>query len=150
MGEPILSGAEYYTSGDWDGSSSQIIFSKDNVQLYDILNTLQVGDSVNVFYTTSYLGYGWEVRKDTTLIGITEDEKNHIFSMSGGWTGTDVNGAGAVLGQPSGGPIRFESSFITNGSVPLESGQALIYDKTTETWRPENVSLNIGLLPTLP
>jgi hypothetical protein len=36
------------------------------------------------------------------------------------------------------------------GEEPIKTGQALIYNQTTETWSPENVSLNIGLLPTLP
>ena len=152
---PTLSGSQYYCEGPTTGPSSTIFFSKDNTQLYDILNTLEVGEALNVFYYTSYVGYGWEVRKDTTFMALGvqgSNTDNWAFVMSGGWTGIDVNGFSAVPGQPTGGLIRFESAFITNGSVPLESGQALIYDKTTESWRPEDIAteLNISALPTLP
>ena len=148
---PTLSGTEYYCGGT--GGNAVIWFSKENTQLYDILSTLEVGDDLNVFYNTSYNGYGLSVRKDTTFVALgvqAPNTANWAFTMSGGWTGDVVNGSGSVSGQPSGGDIRFESAFIDNGSLPLESGQALIYDQTTETWRPEDVKLNISALPLLP
>jgi hypothetical protein len=42
------------------------------------------------------------------------------------------------------------SPLITNGEEPVRTGQALIYDQTTESWRPEDVKLNISALPLLP
>ena len=42
--------------------------------------------------------------------------------------------------------------FAYNGQAPITTGQALIYDQTTEKWRPEDIAaeLNISALPTLP
>jgi hypothetical protein len=148
---PTLKGGEFFCG--LTGGNAAIWFSKENTQLYDILKTLKVGEPLNIFYNTSYVGYGWEVRKDTTFVDLgvlSTNEDNWAFVVSGDWTGVDNNGFSTIPGQPSGGPIRFESDFITNGSVPLESGQALIYDKTTERWRPEDVKLNISALPLLP
>jgi hypothetical protein len=49
-------------------------------------------------------------------------------------------------------PIKIKSAFITNGQAPITTGQALIYDQTTEKWRPEDIAteLTISALPTLP
>jgi hypothetical protein len=57
------------------------------------------------------------------------------------------NVPGAVLGDY---PVVFKSPLITNGQLPITTGQALIYDQTTKTWRPEDVKLNISALPSLP
>ena len=43
-----------------------------------------------------------------------------------------------------------KSPFISNGFKPITTGQAIVYDQTTATWRPEDVTLNISSYPTLP
>ena len=49
-------------------------------------------------------------------------------------------------------PMVIKSPNISNGFAPITTGQALIYDQTTEKWRPEDIAteLNISALPTLP
>ena len=142
---PTLSGSEFFCGTT--GSNAVIWFSKENTQLYDILNTLEVGDALNVFYGTSFSGYGWNLRKDTTFVALgvqSPNTANWAFVMSGGWTGIAYEDIGqAIPGKPTRGPIRFESSFIDNGSLPLESGQALVYNKETKKWRPQLVDLKV-------
>ena len=138
---PVLSGSEYFCG--MNGNNAVIWFSKENRQLYDILSTLEVGNALSVFYSTSYGGYGWNLRKDTTFVdlGFNSYIDNWAVVVSGNWTGIAYEDIGQdVPGQPDSGPIRFESAFITNGSEPIKDGQALIYDKTTDKWRPEDIS----------
>lgn len=61
----------------------------------------------------------------------------------------DATYAPAVTGDY---PLVLKSPHIADGYRPITSGQTLVYDETTRTWRPEDIAsaLNISALPTLP
>lgn len=135
-----FSGTEY-TSGS--NTNLYFVWPKTNTQVYDVLSQLSAGDPLTVCYYSS--------------VGTVYTELETTFSSLGNNGGAvdswhltlGDNVPAAVLGNY---PVVFKSPLITNGQLPITTGQALIYDQTTETWRPEDIAaeLNISALPALP
>jgi hypothetical protein len=134
-----FSGTEYTSGNGTNGL--YFVFPKTNTQVYDILSELTDGDPVTVCFYSSVGTVYTELETTFTNIGNNGGTVPSWFVQFGDSV------PGAVIGDY---PTVFKSSFITNGQAPITTGQTLIYDQTTEKWRPEDVSLNIGSLPTLP
>jgi hypothetical protein len=136
-----FSGTEY-TSGNGP-NGLYFVFPKTNTQVYDILSELTAGDAVTVcFYSSVGTVY---TELETTFTNLA----NNGGTVPSWLVQFGDSVPGAVIGAY---PAVFKSSFITNGQAPITTGQALIYDQTTEKWRPEDIAaeLNISALPTLP
>ena len=134
-----FSGTEY-TSGNGP-NGLYFVFPETNTQAYDILSELTAGDPVTVCFYSSVGTVYTEV--ETTFTNLANNGgtvPSWLVQFAGSFPG-------AVIGDY---PTVFKSPFITNGQAPITTGQALIYDQTTEKWRPEDVKLNISALPLLP
>jgi hypothetical protein len=133
-----FSGTEY-TSGS--NTNLYFVWPKTNTQVYDVLSQLSAGDPLTVcFYSSVGTVY---TELETTFSSLS----NNGGAVPSWYLQLGDNVPGAVLGDY---PVVFKSPLITNGQLPITTGQALIYDQTTETWRPEDVKLNISALPLLP
>jgi hypothetical protein len=88
------------------------------------------GEAVTIGERAIYDGSTWD------LAPVQPNAVNSVNSLTG-----DV-----VIG------VEQLSDFAYNGQAPITTGQALIYDQTTEKWSPEDIAaeLNISALPTLP
>ncbi len=133
-----FSGTEY-TSGS--NSSLYFVWPKTNTQVYDVLSQLSAGDPITVCYYSSVGTVYTELETTFSSLG------NNGGAVDSWYLALGDNVPGAVLGDY---PVVFKSPLITNGQAPITTGQALIYDETTEKWRPEDVKLNISALPLLP
>ena len=136
-----FSGTEYTSGNGPDGL--YFVFPKTNTQVYDILSELTDGDPVTVCFYSSVGTVYTEV--ETTFTNLANNGgtvPSWLVQFAGSFPG-------AVIGDY---PTVFKSPFITNGQAPITTGQALIYDQTTEKWRPEDIAseLNISALPALP
>ena len=136
-----FSGTEYTSGNGPDGL--YFIFPKTNTQVYDILSELTEDDPVTVCFYSSVGTVYTEVETTFTNMGNNGGTVPSWFVQFGDSV------PGAVIGDY---PAVFKSPFITNGQAPITTGQALIYDQTTEKWRPEDIAteLNISALPALP
>ena len=58
-------------------------------------------------------------------------------------------GAFSTANNPRQGdyPLVVKSAFISNGFEPIKDGQVLVYDTTTEKWRPEDIGTAVDYLP---
>lgn len=121
------------------GNELFFVFPKSNTNAYEVLSGITGQAVVICIYTAGgYVELNAVDQRGPSNNGGVTDSWNFIF------TGEI---AASLLGDY---PLVIKSAFIADGQKPLTSGQALIYDQTTEKWRPEDVSLNIGSLPTLP
>lgn len=135
-------GTEYQGVHPFQGGSAYFSFQKTpNQQFYDGISQLSSGDPIDFTWNN----VGTVTTTATAFDSMTEYK--------------DSNGVDYVrfrvqssLGSMSNGNyiLKVKSPLITNATEPLSSGQALIYDSTTNKWRPEDVSLDISSLPSLP
>ena len=144
LGPCVASNSDFegteYTSGAFP--ELYFTFPKTNTQVYDVLSELSPGDDVTVCFYSSVGSVYTEV--ETTL---------NTLGDNGGLTPSWIvsftdNFPPAVLGDY---PVIFKSSKISNGQDPITTGQAILYDQVTQTWRPQGVLLsdwsNYSLLP---
>jgi hypothetical protein len=121
-----------------------------NTEQNAVFEGLSEGNEVTVCYYTSNAG-------DNSPVYV---ETQGTFEFFGPNTGSNplqmwVRISGSFFTNPpryGDYPTVIKSPFINNGFKPITTGQALIYDQTTDTWRPEDIAaeLNISALPLLP
>ena len=133
-----LEGTAYQTT--IVGNELFFVFPKSNTNAYEVLSDLSDGDACVL---CMYSG-GVYVELNTTVQGPPSNNGGGVPSWNLQFDGEIAE---SLLGDY---PIKIKSAFIANGQSPITTGQALIYDQTTEKWRPEDVKLNISALPLLP
>ncbi len=125
-----------------------VLYLASNTAQNEVFEQLTEGDAMNISYYVNANGSITATQVDCTF-------KSFEFN-----TGSDplqswlkLEGTFSSFGTALGNyPMVITSPNISNGFKPIATGQALIYDQTTEKWRPEDIAteLNISALPALP
>ena len=147
--EPNPTNAEYQ-AGIQTNNELWILYLASNTAQNAVFERLTEGDDVTACYYVQHQQTGDPVYNEVAC----------TFQNFGPNTGSDpleswlqLNGTFASAAPIRGDyPMVIKSPFISNGFKPITTGQALIYDQTTEKWRPEDIAseLNISALPVLP
>ena len=123
-----------------------VLYLASNTAQNEVFEQLTEGDAMSVSYYVNANGDNVisEVACTFKAFGPNSgsDPLQSWLQLSGTFSSFD-----AALGDY---PMVITSPSISNGFKPITTGQALIYDQTTEKWRPEDVKLNISALPLLP
>ena len=129
----------------------QFSYSATNTEQNAVFEGLSQGNEVTVCYYTSNAGDNSPVYVETQGTFELFGPKSGPVPLLTNW----VRISGSFFNNPpkyGDFPTVIKSSFISNGFKPITTGQALVYDQTTDKWRPEDIAaeLNISALPTLP
>ncbi len=126
----ILEGTEF--SGEPDQGASYFRFRKDtNLPFFNGVSQLDDGDPIDLTWNNA-----GTMRTDSVpFLGLSESQQT---SPTGDWTLCMI-AVGSPLGTMATGDyyLSVYSPLITNGEEPIRTGQTLIYDQTTEKWRPQ-------------
>lgn len=141
----LTNSSEYHARIPLAGELWVNYLAANNSALTEALSTLTFGDELTLcFYKTDSLGDPQYVEEAGTFSILTENTGSNPLEM---WV--------VFLGPfstpyPGDYPLVVKSPHLSNGFLPIGDGQTLVYDTTTEKWRPEDVKLSISSLPTLP
>jgi hypothetical protein len=139
-------------ANNWATGEYMIMFnSTANPEAEAALSTLSPDDNLELTLTT-VTSFGGLIEQT-----ITTKFKSLSYDYPGG-EGNYKRGLMTVeyrmfnFNIDPGSSLVLKSSGIINGTRPITTGQALIYDQVTEKWRPEDIAaeLNISALPALP
>ncbi len=142
VGTQVLEGTEF--SGEPTSGGSYFRFRKEtNLPFFNGVSQLDDGDSIDLTWNNA-----GTMKTDSVFFrGLSES------GQAGGWT-LCILTVNSPLGTMATGDFYLSvySLLISNGEEPIRTGQALIYDQLTESWRPEDIAteLNISALPALP
>jgi hypothetical protein len=122
----IISSGEYYVNNI--GGYAHLWFSPSDTQVKDALNTLSVGDSVTIDYTTSHgTNQFWAVTWTTTITQLPIVDTgigNLQVKFGGGWS----------VNVPTSGSVSIYSAQMSNGTAPIANNQVLRYKTATSKW----------------
>ena len=132
------------------GSTNElwVLYLASNTAQNEVFEQLTVGDAMNIKYYVNANGDIATVEVACTFKSFGPNTNSNPLQswlkLAGSFTSFDT-----ALGNYS---MVITSPNISNGFEPITTGQALIFDRTTESWRPEDIAteLNISALPALP
>jgi hypothetical protein len=129
----IISSGEYYVNNI--GGYAHLWFSPSDTQVKDALNTLSVGDSVTIDYTTSHgTNQFWAVTWTTTITQLPIVDTgigNLQVKFGGGWS----------VNVPTSGSVSIYSAQMSNGTAPIANNQVLRYKTATSKWTVDNADV---------
>ena len=137
-------------ANNWSTGEYMIMFNcTANPQAEAALSTLTLNASLDITVTQrSSENKDVETTISTTFQGIAYDYPGGVENYKRALVSVQYRMFNLNIIPSS--SLKLQSSEITNGTRPLTTGQALIYDEVTEKWRPEDIKLNISALPLLP
>ena len=132
----IISSGEYFA--DNISSNAALWFSPNDTQVKDALNTLSVGDSVTVSYTTTYgTNPSHPITFNTTIAELPTVDGGEHFNLRVKF------GSTWSIQRPTSGAVVIYSAQISNGTEPITNNQVLKYKTATNKWTVDDEASSI-------